>query len=118
MAEQTITLTDRAPVVIDETEWPVIASAFWHDGLGPMPTRADRRANLKVRRHRDGRTIVHGSFADPTGPRTTRRRAGFLLGATISDEDLVTHVYIVADGIGRPSLARDVVAKLPPVRIA
>lgn len=59
---RTITLTDRAPVRIDEEQWPEIASA--RDWDNTHECQANRRWNLRVRQHRvDGRTIVYGTYS-------------------------------------------------------
>lgn len=58
---RTITLTDRAPVRIVENEWAVIASAKDYDNEHEF--QANRRYNLRVRQHADGRTIVYGTHS-------------------------------------------------------
>lgn len=68
MAETlTITLTDRRPVTIDKTAWPVIASAkddSYHGDPGRWQQALARSEcdtyRLTVRQHADGRTIVYG----------------------------------------------------------
>lgn len=57
---RTITLTDRPPVRISESAWPVIARSRDHDG--EVEVQANRRYYLTVRKHADGRTIVYGSY--------------------------------------------------------
>ena len=56
---RTITLTNRPPVRIAETAWPIIASARRHDGQ--VECQANHVWHLTVRQHADGRTIVYGS---------------------------------------------------------
>lgn len=67
---RTITLTGRAPVRIDENDWPVIARASGDTcGITDPVLReqalqrgeADEYA-LRVRQHSDGRTIVYGTY--------------------------------------------------------
>lgn len=61
--QRTITLTDARPVRIYEDEWPVVASADWHDGNEGIESRANRRRSIKVREHDDGRRIVYGVYS-------------------------------------------------------
>ena len=51
--KRTITLTNRAPVIILEAEWPIVAMARGASGDAAEYT-------LRVRRHADGRAIVYG----------------------------------------------------------
>lgn len=61
---RTITLTDRRPVKIDPTAWPVRASADWKDWDNQYECQANRtwKAWLRVRQHIDGRTLVYGGY--------------------------------------------------------
>src|SRR5574342_527023 len=81
MAKQrTITLTDRAPVKIDEDTWPLIADG--KDYSGQYDFQAFDGAWIKVRRHEDGRTLVYGYAGDWDGggrPERENRRAGFIV---------------------------------------
>jgi len=57
---RTITLTNRAPVQISEQEWPVIA----HGACGgEEPQREDWVIEIRVRKDKFGRIIVHGKYA-------------------------------------------------------
>lgn len=61
---RTITLTDRAPVRILETDWPVIAhgSYAWHDNQHRSQANRTKDINIRVRQHDDGRAIVYGVY--------------------------------------------------------
>jgi hypothetical protein len=117
MAKQrTITLTDRAPVKIDEEKWPVIA--FGDASSGQYDFQAFDKAWLKVRRHEDGRTIVYGGAGDGDGggrPERETRRGGYLLpspdGTPGAIQDLVdtlsdtSYCEGLAEWAGRECLA-------------
>lgn len=80
MTKKTITMTDRAPVTIDEAAWPCIAKASWHSG--EHRSQANEEAWMRVREHADGRRIVYGkrdagNGGMPVGYRG--RSAGFLV---------------------------------------
>jgi hypothetical protein len=93
MAKQrTITLTDRAPVKIDEEAWDLIAQGW-----------------IKVRRHEDGRTIVYGYAGDWDGggrPERESIRAGFL----VSSDETVETIGRVADILSGTSHAGEYAA--------
>jgi hypothetical protein len=68
----TIILTGRRPVLIDEDEWPLIATASGDDCGISDPARyrqaieqgqADEYS-LHVRQHADGRVIVYGTYTE------------------------------------------------------
>ena len=125
---RTITLTGRRPVTIDEDDWPVIAESQWGDCDKPQyPPEANREAdaNLKVRRHADGRAIVYGTYRYRTlfrGEDDAHAAAGRLLDA---DGDIIAAVRGVTDHLSSydslpddwqpdwPMLADDCIADLP-----
>lgn len=79
-----ISLTGRAPVEIVEADWPVIATAAWHDSNRAPELYGDRagcKCLLYVRKHADSRVLVYGVFepgkSDPAGQGVIR--AGYLL---------------------------------------
>jgi hypothetical protein len=77
---RTITLSDAAPVKIDDSKWPIIAEG--RDYPGEHFFQAFDLVWIKVRRHADGRTLVYGGAGDAShGGRPERedRRAGYLL---------------------------------------
>jgi hypothetical protein len=118
MSKRTITLTDRAPVKIDDATWPLIASGSAYTGQHEF--QAFDGAWIKVRRHEDGRTIVYGYSGDwDGGGRPTREnlRAGFMRSA----EESVAMIQLVAEilaeaeyaGCHAAAAARECMANLP-----
>lgn len=109
----TIKLSDRAPVLIVPTDWPVIAKADTFHGSG-IACQANEESELRVRRHADGRSIVYGWRTNgpggmPAGYRS--RYAGCLLPAEGIDIALV--IQRVASEIGEMELAAECIADLP-----
>lgn len=120
---RTITLTDRSPIQIIESRWPVIASASGDNYQGldashPVSCGCCDRWFIRVRRHRDGRVIVYGIYAvgefsgsGYAGP----GKAGQLLAA---GDDVVAAVRRVVRTLGLPTRTiTDCVARLPVERI-
>lgn len=116
MAKQrTITLTDRAPVKIDEETWNLIAQG--EDYQGQYDFQAFDGAWIRVRRHEDGRTIVYGYAGDWDGggrPERESIRAGFLVAANETVETIgrvadilreTAHAGEYADGAARQCVA-------------
>ena len=98
----TITLTGRAPVTVNKGQWPIIASAKWHDG-GEFEHRANRHRSLVVRQHDDGRTIVYGVYST-NWQGELDARGGELLTVNGADADnigdaaqVIAAIYRVAD---------------------
>lgn len=60
----TITLTGRRPVAIIKDQWPIIAAASHKDWDNQYEFQANRtwHYDLKVRQHKDGRTIIYGIY--------------------------------------------------------
>jgi len=89
---RTITLTNHPPVRIREADWPVIAHGYFRDHDGrEHECQANRwwRADVRVRRHADGRAIVYGTyeyFSVCAGERDLTAKAGVLVP---KDADLV-----------------------------
>ena len=112
--KRTITLTGRAPVTIVEADWPIIAKADADDARQPeLAVEANRKWQLRVRRHADGRTIVYGTYSTHyQGDRD--RRAGSMLTAALFEADIANAIVHVADALGGPErLAQDCIADLP-----
>jgi hypothetical protein len=109
----TVTLTGRAPVRIKKDDWPVIASASWYSGQHEC--QANYKAYLKVRQHRDGRTLVYGAYTDGPGgsPLDFRDRyAGELLPGNHGPFEVEETIKRVAyDTL--PDLAEQCIADLP-----
>ena len=125
--QRTITLTGRPPVRITEDDWPVIASSSWEDCDSEYEFRANRRADaqVKVRQHADGRTIVYGTYRYRTnfqGEQDVYAAGGNLIGSTddIPEDIRATVEYLsgydsLPDG-WQPDwrmLADDCIADLP-----
>lgn len=119
MAKQrTITLTDRAPVKIDEDKWPLIAEG--KDYAGQYDFQSFDGAWIKVRQHEDGRTLVYGYAGDWDGggrPERENRRAGFIVDADKAAETIrqVADILAETECVGEIAqrAARDCIADLP-----
>ena len=96
---RTITLTDRAPVQIDEAVWPRIAYATRHDG--EVECQANHKWHLTVRQHADGRRIVYGSnVAGPGGgPAGWEESRGGELVAARDDLERAWREQLVANNV-------------------
>jgi hypothetical protein len=94
--------------MVDEDRWPVIARAESFEG--EYAHQSNRTYALTVRKHPDGRMIVHGSYVTRwQGERD--RYAGVLVTA---EGDVVAAIHQVAEDIGAPEhLSSDCVASLP-----
>ena len=117
MAQRTITLTDRRPVIIEETEWPVLSHAETTlDGL---------KAAILVRQHADGRCIVYGTL----GAAPKERRGYYVYGheqefpdeqprpCAPTDAALIMAIRQTADELDVGELASAVIAGLPAERL-
>jgi len=105
---RTITLSDRAPVTIVETDWPVIAQASEHDNQHEF--QANRTWHLYVRRHADGRVIVYGVYRTKFEGEHDRR-GGHLLDP---GENIASHISGVAKALGFDErMAQECIADLP-----
>lgn len=114
--ERTISMSNQAPVVVDEEAWPVIASARWCD-KPQCPSEANRKARLFVREHVDGRRLVYGSSSSQW-PGEGGGYGGYLITEGVTgdrDGQTVDFIRRVAEEIGHRELAADCIADLPPV---
>lgn len=102
--KHTITLTDRPPVRIEDSAWPVIANSKWFEG-------AYRSSWLKVRQHADGRVLVYGGY-DTNYQNEARKRAGFLIPAGSNPQDWIAAIHNTAQ-IVDASCAAECIANLP-----
>lgn len=132
MSKRTITLTDRPPVVIEEDNWPMIASATYHDYDGQYDFQSFRhwRGFIGVRQHADGRAIVYATCsAEGCGSSSTheyRLKGGELLAAPTM-EDIIAAIHEIhraiagrEDGIHESwaGLADECIAALPAEELA
>lgn len=95
--QMTITLTNRAPVRISVDAWPIIARGDynWHDGQVECQANRKVDALLIVRRHANGRHLVHGSYSYGSNfqhEADVTVRAGHLLDVGESVESAITRV--------------------------
>jgi len=111
---RTITLTNAAPVRVEEDAWPVIAAGHWHNG--EYDFQANYVDSIRVRQHADGRAIAYavrdsGPGGAPQG--WTGRRGGEVLPA---GADLVAAIRRVGGECGvDESAIRDCISDLPAV---
>lgn len=128
LLRRTITLTDRRPVTIVESEWPKIASARG-DSCGisdyaryqqAMSQNECDKYFIHVRQHADGRVLVYGilSAADSAWGAPAHGqdwRGGYLLENV---SDVVAAIKRVGREGGIPeSVVRDCIADLPAEQI-
>jgi hypothetical protein len=81
-----ITMSERRPMSIVKSDWPVIAKGSAYSGQYEF--QAFDGARVCVRRHADGRMIVYGYAGDWDGggrPTRENREAGFLIAAGATD---------------------------------
>jgi hypothetical protein len=114
-----ITMSERRPMSIVKTDWPLIARGI--DYSGEHEFQAFDGAWIKVRQHNDGRAIVYGYAGDWDGggrPERENRNAGYLIEA---DGDVVRAIHRVAGVLSGTSMvgemadaaARRCIADLP-----
>lgn len=123
-----ITLSNHAPVQINEAEWPVIARGSGDSFRGNDYGRRQQalaqgevdRYFLTVRRHADGRVLVYGVFDAATAwTGNEDRREGELIDAgpvtpSQMPDTLVRSIRRVGDLCGLPdSIIRECIADLP-----
>lgn len=109
---RTITLTGRAPVRINDADWPVIASARSWDNEHEF--QANRTWRINVRQHEDGRALVYAVHTTQFQGEADRR-GGQLLE---SGADIAAAIERVGSDCDIPeSVIRECIADLPPVEI-
>lgn len=119
---RTITLTGRAPVKIDPSKWPEIATAVDDSYKGNDYCRRNQALiqgeldeyTVRVRQHEDGRAIVYAVFEAATAwTGNESHRGGELLQA---GDDIPAAIRRVGEECGIPdSVIRDCIADLPAV---
>lgn len=115
-----ITLTDRAPVQINEADWPVIARGSGDSFRGNDYGRRQQalaqgevdRYFLTARKHADGRVLVYGVFDGASAwTGSEDRREGDLLDP---GADLAVAIRRVGERCELPeAVIRDALADLP-----
>jgi hypothetical protein len=116
---RTITLTDRAPVKIKESEWPVIAQASGDSADNDYARHNQAEVDtyiMKVRRHYDGRALVYGIFdAASAWAGSEDHKGGVLLAA---GDDIPAAIRRVGEECGLPDpVIRECIANLPAEEI-
>lgn len=130
MSKRTITLTDHAPITIDEEAWPIVAEARDSEHDGEVECQANRKSAwaVRVRQHADGRAIVYATYGYDThyqGARGYSAKRGVLLPP---EADLIAAIReVCADIAGAecndgdetrwPTLAAECIADLPAEEI-
>lgn len=109
--KRTITLSGRAPVTINEIDWPIIAEATANNSHNGIDRDATRDAWMKVRRHKDGRTIVYGC-RETKWQGEHDRRAGVLVP---SGENIEQVIQLVGGQLWGDDLAQACLEDLPAV---
>lgn len=108
---RTVTLTGRAPVIIVEADWGVIARAGWHDG--EIRSQANQSCFLVVRQHDDGRALVYGGY-DSQWRGDPDLRGGELLAP---GADIPAAISRVGYTVGAQRCIADCIADLPAEEI-
>lgn len=101
MEKRTITLTNRPPVVINDENWPLIASASDKEFDNQYESQANQISKwfVGVRQHEDGRAIVYATYSytnNWAGARDFHAKRGVLLPP---GQDLVAAINEVCDDI-------------------
>lgn len=116
---RTITLTDSAPVTIDDAAWPLIASATGRSRVNhgtPIPDYEVDKYSLRVRQHEDGRAIVYGVLDAATAwTGSEDHRGGYVYDRHVN---LASAIRRVGRELGLPeAVIRDCIADLPAVAL-
>lgn len=111
--KRTITLTDRPPVTIIESQWPEIAKG-WDGDDRRIPSQSTRQWTIRVRRHEDGRTLAYGIY-ETAWQGEASIRGGTLLPV---GADVVAAIRRVGEEIGaNETCIRQCIADLPAEEI-
>lgn len=108
----TIPMSERRPLRVLKSEWPIIASA--KDWDNEHECQANRTWIVKVRQHADGRTAVYAHHSSAfRGERSSE--GGLLLDAeAATGPELIRAIRRVCGMIGRDDMAQSVISDLPP----
>lgn len=115
----TITMSERRPLKIDKAAWPLIATAFRHDGA--VECQANHEWMISVREHADGRRIVYGWLQAGNGGVHAGWRGsagGYLLSraeleADAMESETIRAIRRVGGIIDDDKLADECIADLP-----
>jgi hypothetical protein len=111
-------MSERRPITIVQSKWPVVSLASWFSG--EHDCQANEKAYLRVRQHEDGRRIVYGDRdrgpgGMPAGYRGSH--AGYLIPAGTDDAPTINAIRRVAGVIGLHDLGDECIADLPAEEI-
>ena len=113
----TITMSERRPITIVHAEWPVIATAFRHDGA--IKLQANHEWIIRVREHVDGRRLVYGWLQAGNGGVVrgwSGAAGGFLVAPTgdkPDEDETVRSIRRVGGIIDDDKLADACIADMP-----
>jgi hypothetical protein len=115
MSKRTITLTDHAPITIEEENWPVIAADNDKEYDGQVECQANRISQwwVRVRQHADSRAIVYAGYEYNThfqSERSYSAKRGVMLPP---GSDLIAAIREVADDIAGAECAGDDASRWP-----
>jgi hypothetical protein len=112
-----IPMSERRPLNISETDWPLIASAEEHDGQ--VECEANHKWAIRVREHADGRRLVYGWLrSGPGGVHAGWRgsEGGFLvppLGHVPDDDGTIRAIRRMGGIVDDDKLADECIADMP-----
>lgn len=116
---RTVSLSDRAPVKIQDVQWPCIAKASWFDSQYEF--QANREAWIRVRDNdpnnsknpSERKYLVYGSYSSRFQGEGDVA-AGYLIEGP---NNLIETIRTVADELGHPKLGTECIQNLPAEEI-
>lgn len=114
---RTITMTDRSPVAIVDSDWPIVAEAAVDDDHQRV-NQWSQRSWVKVRRHADGRVLIYGRDSSKWQG-TVNRAAGVLLPVEMTVPQIVIDTIreVCCELLFAEELARQCINDLPAEQI-
>ena len=108
-----ITMSERRPITIIITDWPVIARAYRHDGA--VKFQANHEWSICVREHADGRRIVYGGLTAGHGgvPSGWRGAEGGFLIEDGNDNETIRAIRRIGGIIDDDEMADECIADMP-----
>lgn len=104
-----IVLSHRAPVIVNDAEWPIIASS----GQGGA-TCQDKHWSLTVRQHADGRAIVYGKMTGPSSYNSADIYAGRYMDNQPTQDEIAYELNNIGCDLEAPEdLIANVTSRLP-----